>query len=82
MQKPVRQAKVQKRLDQEAAKLNASNRGFHKFGNICRATDGTRPNWTASFEMRGSQLTFDAMRQVIERVQAELPLVDFDTAEK
>jgi hypothetical protein len=67
---------VEAALGREAARLNASNAGVHRFDPIQR-TLGAGCNWTASFHVIGSRLPLDEMQDALERVQRKLPLVDF-----
>jgi hypothetical protein len=38
-----------------------------------------RCNWVATYSATGSRLSLSEMRAALERVQAELPVVDFQT---
>lgn len=71
-------SKVQSRLEAEAGKFNASHRGTHIFKPIWETKVEGGCNWTTGFEVRGSKLPLSEMRAVLERVQAQLPIVDFD----
>src|SRR4051794_8038089 len=79
---PVERAEVEQRLSEEAAKLDAAHVGAHKFNNIRRYNAPSGANWTANFGVKGGNL-HDAvrlgyMREVLERVQSELPSIKFD----
>ena len=67
---------VEAALAAEASKLDATNRGTHRF-NAAQRTLGTRCNWTATFVMIGSRLSLDTMHDALERVQARMPIIDF-----
>lgn len=68
---------MQARLEAEAGRLTAAHRGHHSFSPIWQVDDA-ECNWTASFEARGSKVPLSELRAALERVQAKMPLVDFD----
>jgi len=74
---------VRRRLDEEAARMDAAEGGVHKFNNIRRHDNATGANWTANYGVRGGGVSLEDavmlidMRETLVRVQAEMPLIKF-----
>lgn len=67
---------VEEALAAEASQLDSLHQGTHRFDPI-QQKPGSRCNWTATFVMIGSRLPLATMHDVLERVQARMPIVDF-----
>jgi len=70
--------KVQAALRAEGRKLDAKHRGSHVFTPIWACDDVGGCNWTTNYRVTGSSLDLGELRATLERVQAKMPIVEFD----
>jgi hypothetical protein len=80
----VEPAEVAELLDEEAARLDASRSGSHRFNNIRKFHNVNGANWTANYGVRAGTanlrdaLQLGEMRAALERIQKAFPIIRFD----
>jgi hypothetical protein len=78
---PVTPPEVEQALAAEARALDATCRGTHVFEGIYPVAN-RRCNWSVTYHKRGGgALPLAEMRAAVERVQARMPIVNFETFE-
>lgn len=73
----VSKAIIEARLAEEARRFDAAHPGSHSFGPIWEEPGNSHCNWSSTLSCRGSRISLSKMREALERVQQEYPIVEF-----